>query len=179
MKNMIISLRRVTFLKNNWRLNFASCWTSFSSFGSRTRMAAFIEFHRTVISSWICGETPFARVVRFLSFRAYHRFSPFRIRSRGIMTRPKNSTLWSRSSSNTVTSSTDDMSFTLLEITEKFHVNWFYTTDNLTYNVNILFQFGVNVLYSVCVCNLLLTNSRTQNGSDFPPISADAKPVAP
>lgn len=49
----------------------------------------------------------------------------------------------------------------------------------LFYKVNILFQFGVNVLYSVCVCNRALTNSRTQNGSDFPPRSAAAKPVAP
>lgn len=114
MKNMMISLRRVTFLKNNWRLNFASCWTSFSSFGSSTRIAALIGFQAAVNSSWICGETPLARVVRFLSFNAYHRFSPFRMRSNGMTTRPRNSTLWSRSSSKTVTSSTEDMSFTLL-----------------------------------------------------------------
>lgn len=48
-----------------------------------------------------------------------------------------------------------------------------------TYNVNILFQFGVNVLYSVCVCRRALTSSRTQKGSDLPPMSADARPVAP
>lgn len=48
-----------------------------------------------------------------------------------------------------------------------------------THNVKILFQFGISVLYSVCVCSRELTNSSTQNGSDLPPKSADAKPVAP
>lgn len=48
-----------------------------------------------------------------------------------------------------------------------------------TYNVKILFQFGVSVLYSVWVCKRALSNSKTQKGSDFPPISAAARPDAP
>lgn len=48
-----------------------------------------------------------------------------------------------------------------------------------TYKVKILFQLGVNVLYSVWVCNLALISSSTTNGSDLPPISAAARPVAP
>lgn len=50
---------------------------------------------------------------------------------------------------------------------------------SLTLNVKILFQLGISVLYSVCVCSRELTNSSTQNGSDLPPKSADANPVAP
>lgn len=111
-KMMFFSL--VTFLKNSCLLNFASCVTSFSSFGSRTRRAALIGFHTTFISSCIWGATPFALVCKVLSFRTYHRFSQFLIFHNGIATLPKNSTLWSLSSSNTVTSRTDDMSFTLL-----------------------------------------------------------------
>lgn len=49
----------------------------------------------------------------------------------------------------------------------------------LTYNVKILFQFGVSVLYSVWVWSLELISSSTQNGSDLPPKSAAANPVAP
>lgn len=63
-----------------------------------------------------------------------------------------------------------------------FHqIYWLSRTRSFfyTYNVNILFQLGINVLYSVCVCNRELTNSSTQNGSDLPPKSAAAKPVAP
>lgn len=37
-----------------------------------------------------------------------------------------------------------------------------------TYKVKILFQFGDSVLYSVCVCNRELINSKMQNGSDLP-----------
>lgn len=48
-----------------------------------------------------------------------------------------------------------------------------------THNVKILFQFGANVLYSVCVWRRELISSNTQNGSDLPPKSAAAKPVAP
>lgn len=50
-KNMIISFRRVTLRRKSCRLNFASCWTSFSSFGSNTRIAALIGFQITVISN--------------------------------------------------------------------------------------------------------------------------------
>ena len=46
------------------------------------------------------------------------------------------------------------------------------------YNVKSLFHVGFNVLYSVWVCNREFTNWRTQNGSLFPPKSAEAKPVA-
>lgn len=92
MKNMMSSLRRVTLRRKSCRLNFASCCTSFSSFGSSTRNAALIGFQITVISNWICGDVPFARDVRFLSFNAYQRFSPLCTRQRGITTRPRNST---------------------------------------------------------------------------------------
>lgn len=71
---------------------------------------------------------------------------------------PKNSTLWSLSSSYTVTSKTLLMSLTL--------------------KVNILFQDGVKVLYSVWVCRRALPNSRTQKGSLLPPRSAEARPWA-
>lgn len=53
------------------------------------------------------------------------------------------------------------------------------TTHAPTYKVKIFIQFGVKVLYSVCVCNLAFPNSKTQNGSDLPPKSAAAKPLAP
>lgn len=92
MKNMMSSLSRVTFRRKSCRLNFASCCTSFSSFGSSTRNAALIGFQITVISNWICGDVPFARDVKFLSFNAYQRFSPLCTRQRGITTRPRNST---------------------------------------------------------------------------------------
>lgn len=172
---------RVTFRKKIWRLNFVSCCTSFSSFGSNARIAARIEFHVTLISSSICGALPFARVYIFLSLSAYQRFSLFRMRSNGMDTRPRNSTLWSRSSSNTVTSSTEAISFTLLEIKgELIHQdsNW-WSQMRGTHNVKILFQFGANVLYSVCVWRRELISSSTQNGSDLPPKSAAASPVAP
>ena len=38
----------------------------------------------------------------------------------------------------------------------------------VTHNVNTLPHSGLSVLYNVCVCNLLLTNSRTQKGSLLP-----------
>ena len=44
--------------------------------------------------------------------------------------------------------------------------------------MKILFQLGLSVLYSVWVCSLELTSWRTQKGSDLPPISVDASPVA-
>lgn len=48
----------------------------------------------------------------------------------------------------------------------------------LTYKVKIFCQFGARVLYSVCVCNLEFTSSKTQNGSLLPPRSAAARPCA-
>lgn len=48
----------------------------------------------------------------------------------------------------------------------------------LTYKVKIFCQFGVRVLYSVCVCNLEFMSSKTQNGSLLPPRSAAARPCA-
>lgn len=71
-------------------------------------------FQSTVISSSIWGQLPFALPCSFLSFREYHFFSPLRILSNGIATFPRNSTLWSLSSSYTVTSRTELISFTLL-----------------------------------------------------------------
>lgn len=47
-----------------------------------------------------------------------------------------------------------------------------------THKVKIFCHDGERVLYSVCVCSLALTNSSTQKGSDFPPRSAAARPVA-
>ena len=47
-----------------------------------------------------------------------------------------------------------------------------------TDKVKILFQLGLSVLYSVCVCSRELSNWRTQNGSDLPPMSVDASSVA-
>ena len=44
-----------------------------------------------------------------------------------------------------------------------------------TYNENILFHSGESVLYSVPVRSRSLTNSKTQNGSLFPFISAATK----
>lgn len=72
-------------------------------------------FQMTCISKSIIGQVPLALVRSFLSLRQYQRFSPFRILSNGMATLPRNSTLWSRSSSYTVTSSTEFMSFTLLQ----------------------------------------------------------------
>lgn len=46
----------VTFRKKSCRLNFASCCTSFSSFGSRTRMAARNGLQMTLISNNIWKE---------------------------------------------------------------------------------------------------------------------------
>lgn len=47
-----------------------------------------------------------------------------------------------------------------------------------TYNVNILSQVGLSVLYSVWVCKRAFTSSSTQNGSLFPPMSAAARSSA-
>lgn len=48
----------------------------------------------------------------------------------------------------------------------------------MAYKVNIFCQLGASVLYSVCVCNLAFTNSKTQKGSLLPPKSAAARPCA-
>lgn len=221
MKNMMISFSRVTFLKNNWRLNFASCWTSFSSFGSSTRIAAFIAFHSAVSSNWICGDVPLARVVTWnIAENSFtHQIFSFMCRKFVISSQPYhffalNSTtnlyiltvfVFQRvpsllSVANAKQGNHDTpqkLHFMVSVLVENCHIEhrrhvldvaacgkqkmfltFNGTLTRLAYNVNILFQFGVNVLYSVCVCNLLLTSSRTQNGSDLPPMSADARPVA-
>lgn len=147
-----------TFLTKTCRLNFTSLCIYFSSLGLSVLMHALMGFHARFISKSICGLLPLARLRNFRSFKAYHRFSPSRILSNGMTTLPKNSTLWSRSSSKTVMSSTLLMSLTL--------------------KVNIFCQEGDSVLYSVCVCNRALPSSRTQKGSLLPPKSAAAKPVA-
>jgi len=158
MKNIMIAFSLITFLTNTCRLNFTSVCMYFSSFGFSVLMEARIGFQSTVISNSIWGQLPFALPCSFLSFREYHFFSPLRILSNGIATFPRNSTLWSLSSSYTVTSRTELISFTL--------------------NVNIFCHDGVRVLYSVCVCRRAFTNSSTQNGSDLPPRSAAASPCA-
>lgn len=110
----IIALSLRTFRRKTCLLNFTSGSIYFFSFGLSVRMHALNMFHMTVISKRIWGQFPFARPLSFLSFNAYHRFSPLRIFNNGIATLPRNSTLWSRSSSYTVTSRTELMSFTLL-----------------------------------------------------------------
>lgn len=110
----IIALSLRTFRRKTCLLNFTSGSMYFFSFGLSVRIHALNMFHMTVISKRIWGQLPFARPLNFLSFNAYHRFSPLRIFSNGIATLPRNSTLWSRSSSYTVTSRTALMSFTLL-----------------------------------------------------------------
>lgn len=147
-----------TFLTKTCRLNFTSVCMYFSSLGFNVLIQALIGFQTRFISNRICGEFPFALLLNFLSFNAYHLFSPFRILNKGIATFPKNSTLWSRSSSYTVISKTLLMSFTL--------------------NVKIFCQEGERVLYSVWVWRRELPNSRTQKGSLLPPKSAAARPVA-
>lgn len=110
----IIALSLRTFRKKTCLLNFISGSMYFFSFGLSVLTHALIMFHTMVISKRIWGQLPFARPLNFLSFNAYHRFSPLRIFSNGIATFPRNSTLWSRSSSYTVTSRTELISFTLL-----------------------------------------------------------------
>lgn len=110
----MIALSLRTFRRKTCLLNFTSGSMYFFSFGLSVRTHALNMFHMTVISKRIWGQLPFARPLSFLSFNAYHRFSPLRIFSNGIATFPRNSTLWSRSSSYTVTSRTELMSFTLL-----------------------------------------------------------------
>lgn len=94
---MALSLR--TFRRKTCLLNFTSGSMYFFSFGLSVRTHALNIFHMTVISKRIWGQFPFARPLSFLSFNAYHRFSPLRIFSNGIAIFPRNSTLWSRSSS--------------------------------------------------------------------------------
>lgn len=130
----------------------------FTSWGLSVRMQPRRGFQMTVISSKICGLFPFALLRNFLSFKAYHLFSPLLILNSGMAILPKNSTLWSRSSSNTVISRTLLISLML--------------------KVKIFCQEGANVLYSVWVWRRAFPNSTTQNGSLFPPKSAAAKPVA-
>lgn len=71
----------------------------------------------------------------------------------------------------------------VLDVAAKTNITHFipniHTTNSTTYNVKILFQFGISVLYSVCVCSRELISSSTQNGSDLPPKSAATNPVAP
>lgn len=110
----MIALSLRTFRRKTCLLNFISGSMYFFSFGLSVRTQALNIFHMTVISKRIWGQLPFARPLSFLSFNAYHRFSPLRIFSNGIATFPRNSTLWSRSSSYTVTSRTELISFTLL-----------------------------------------------------------------
>lgn len=110
----IIAFNLMTFLRKTCRLNLISGSMNFFSLGFNVLAQARNMFQTTVISSNICGLLPLARHRNFLSFKAYQRFSPLRIFNKGIATLPKNSTLWSRSSSYTVTSKTEFMSFTLL-----------------------------------------------------------------
>lgn len=111
----MIAFNLRTLRRNTCLLNFISGSMYFFSLGFNVRTQALTTFHTTVISSRIWGEFPFARPLNFLSFNAYHRFSPFLIFKRGMATFPRNSTLWSLSSSYTVTSSTELISFTLLQ----------------------------------------------------------------
>ncbi|CAG0923483.1 unnamed protein product, partial [Notodromas monacha] len=53
-----------------------------------------------------------------------------------------------------------------------------FEKDLRPYNVKILCQLGLRVLYSVWVCSLAFTSSSTQKGSLFPPRSAAASPWA-
>ena len=115
----MIALSLRTFLRKTCLLNFISGSMYFFSFGLTVLIQALNTFQTTVISRRICGEFPFARPLSFLSFKAYHRFSPFRIFNKGIATFPRNSTLWSRSSSYTVTSKTELISLTLLKVFQK------------------------------------------------------------
>lgn len=108
-----------TLRRNTCLLNFISGSIYFFSLGFNVRIHALTTFQTTVISKRICGEFPLARPLNFLSFNAYHRFSPFLIFRRGMAIFPRNSTLWSLSSSYTVTSSTELMSFTLLKKEKK------------------------------------------------------------
>lgn len=110
----MIAFNLRTLRRNTCLLNFISGSMYFFSLGFNVRTQALTTFHTTVISNRIWGEFPFARPLNFLSFNAYHRFSPFLIFKRGMATFPRNSTLWSLSSSYTVTSSTELISFTLL-----------------------------------------------------------------
>lgn len=110
----IIALSLRTFRRKTCLLNFISGSMYFFSFGLSVLMHALNIFHTMINSKRIWGQLPFARPLNFLSFNAYHRFSPLRIFSNGIATFPRNSTLWSRSSSYTVTSRTELISFTLL-----------------------------------------------------------------
>lgn len=89
----MIALSLRTFRRKTCLLNFTSGSIYFFSFGLSVRTHALNMFHTTVISKRIWGQLPFARPLSFLSFNAYHRFSPLRIFSNGIATFPRNSTL--------------------------------------------------------------------------------------
>lgn len=125
MKKTITAFSLRTFLRKTWRLNFTSGSMYFVSLGFKVLAQALSTFQTTLSSNIICGEFPFARPRSFLSFSAYHRFSEFRIRKRGIATRPKNSTLWSRSSSYTVTSNTEFISLTLLKLFHFYYLKFY------------------------------------------------------
>lgn len=206
MISMTMALTRITLRTKVWRLNLSSGSMYFFSLGCNVWIVARIywinqeignhyfwprqwyhssrctSFQTTLSSSKICGLLPLALARNLRSLRAYHLFWPLATRNKGITTAPRNSNLWSLSSSYTVTCKTELMSFTLLKsfatlilVKSKHSIKQKQST---TYKVNILFHEGFKVLYSVCVCNLELTSWSTQNGSDLPPISADANPVA-
>lgn len=125
-----------TLRKNTCLLNFISGSMYFFSLGFNVRTHALTTFHTTFSSKRICGEFPLARPLSFLSFNAYHRFSPFLILRRGMATLPRNSTLWSLSSSYTVTSNTELISFTLLWETNKKDYIFYILFRNSLYSHN-------------------------------------------
>lgn len=71
-----------------------------------------------------------------------------------------------------------DIAENLIYFIKKFKVNRKSKCFQKTYNVKIFCQDGERVLYSVWVWRRELTSSKTQNGSDLPPKSAAANPVA-
>lgn len=86
---MIKTFSLKTFLTNTCLLNLTSVCIYFSSFGFNVLMQARMGFHTIVISRRIWGLLPLALLLNFLSFRAYHLFSPFLIRSNGMATFPE------------------------------------------------------------------------------------------